>query len=356
MSLAELLRSKGMEVSFVCPSGRFIEEVQARGFRWIQWEVGRKSLNPIKELISFIKLYRLFLAEKPDIIHNHTIKSVLYGSVAARIARVRGIVNSITGLGYLFSSSDLIARIIRPFVKSLYRWALHQKNVIVIFENNTDLEFFIAQKLTAREQANMITGVGVDITKFAPTPEPAAPIVILMASRMLWDKGVGIFVDAVSIVRKRHEIRAVLAGEPDAGNPSNIEPGVLHKWQNEGLVEWWGWQSDMPQTYSKCHIVAFPTMYGEGVPTVLLEALACSRPVVATDIPGCREVVSHGVNGLLVPVKNAEALADALETLVVNPELRQRMGNIGREMAINQFQTVKINRETLAVYDLLIKR
>jgi glycosyltransferase involved in cell wall biosynthesis len=355
ISLAELLRSKGMEVVFVCPAGRFIEEVQARGFRWIQWEVGRKSLNPIKEIISFIKLYRIFRQERPDIIHNHTIKAVLYGSIAGRIARVRGIVNSITGLGYIFSSSDLIASIIRPFVKSLYRWALHQKNVIEIFENNTDLEFFIAQELTGRQQANLITGVGVDIGKFSPTPEPAAPVVILMASRMLWDKGVGIFVDAVRIVRKRHTIRAVLAGEPDAGNPSNIEPKVLQNWQNEGLVEWWGWQSDMPRTYAKCHIVAFPTMYGEGVPTVLLEALACSRPVVATDIPGCREVVTHGVNGLLVPVKNAEALAEALETLVVNPKLRQRMGNIGREMAINQFQTVKINRETLAVYDLLIK-
>lgn len=355
ISLAEFLRSKGMEVVFVCPAGRFIEVVQAKGFRWVRWEVGRQSLNPIKEFLSFIRLFNIYRHERPDIVHHHTIKSVLYGSLAGRLAGVKGIVNSITGLGYIFSSSDLTAAIIRPFVKLFYRWSLRQQNVKVIFENNTDLEFFIAHKLTAKEQVNLITGVGVDIGKFLPTPEPEPPVVILMASRMLWDKGVGIFVEAVHILHKRHKIRAVLAGEPDAGNPSNIESNILNKWQSEGIVEWWGWQSDMPQTYSRSHIVAFPTMYGEGVPTVLLEALACNRPVVATDIPGCREVVTHGINGLLVPVKDAEALANALEILIMNPELRQRMGTIGREMAMNQFHTVKINMETLTVYNQLIR-
>lgn len=355
ISLAEFLRSMGMEVIFVCPSGKFIEEVEARGFRWIQWEVGRQSLNPIKEIISFLNLLKVYRRERPDIIHHHTIKCVLYGSVAGHISGVKAIINSITGLGYIFSSTDLAAITIRPFVKLFYRWILRQPNIKVIFENNTDLEFFIDQKLATREQVTLITGVGVDTGKFSPTPEPDLPVVILMPSRMLWDKGVGIFVDAVRILHKNHNVRAVLAGEPDAGNPSNIEPVILEKWQSEGLVEWWGWQADMPQTYSQCHIVAFPTMYGEGVPTVLLEALACNRPVVATDIPGCRQVVTQGVNGLLVPVKNAKALASALETLIVNPELRQRMGSTGREMAISQFHTVKINNETLAVYRRLYK-
>ena len=355
ISLAEFLRSHGMEVVFVCPSGRFITEVQARGFRWIQWEVGRKTLNPLGELISFLKLFRIYREEKPLLVHHHTIKPVLYGTLAARLARIQGIVNSITGMGYVFSSSDLAARLIRPFVKAFYRQVLHQENVRVIFENNTDLELFISQRLIGREQVILISGVGVDTNKFSPVPEPRDPIVILMATRMLWDKGVGIFVEAMRILHKRHTIRAVLAGEPDSGNPSNIPSETIQGWQEEGIVEWWGWQSDMPGTYSKCHIVAFPTMYGEGVPTVLLEALACGRAVVTTDVPGCRDVVTHGVNGLLVPVKNAKALAEALKTLLLDGELRRNMGATGRKIALEQFGNLKVNLETLSVYKQLVK-
>jgi glycosyltransferase involved in cell wall biosynthesis len=350
--LAEFLRSQGMEVIFVCPNGRFISEVQSRGFRWVQWDVGRNTMTPLGEIISFLKLFKIYQHEKPQIVHQHTIKSVLYGTLAARLTRVLGIVNSITGMGYIFSSSDRRATLMRPFVKLFYRWVLGQRNVRVIFENITDLELFITQNLTSRGQVTLISGVGVDTKKFLPMPEPGEPLVILMASRMLWDKGVGIFVEAVRILHKRQKVRAVLAGEPDIGNPSHIEPQVLQNWQDEGLVEWWGWQADMPSIYAQCHIVAFPTMYGEGVPTVLLEALSCGRAVVATDVPGCQDVVTHGVNGLLVPVRNAEALAEALETLITNDELRRRMGAAGREIAVEQFSISKVNKETLAVYNL----
>ena len=147
----------------------------------------------------------------------------------------------------------------------------------------------------------------------------------------------------------------MLAGEPDSGNPSHSDAQILENWQKEGLVEWWGWQADMPGTYAKCHIVAFPTMYGEGVPTVLLEALACGRAVVATDVPGCRDVITHGVSGLLVPARNAEALAEAIETLILDKGLRDRMGAAGREIAVKQFSISKVNSETLAVYNLLDK-
>lgn len=355
ISLAEFLRSQGMEVVFVCPRGRFISDVQAKGYRWIQWEVGRNTITPLGEIVSFFKLLRIYWREKPLIVHHHTIKCVLYGTLAARLTRVRGIVNSITGMGYIFSSTDRRATMLRPFVKLFYRWVLRQRNVRVIFENKTDLEIFISQQLTGRGQVTLISGVGVDTNKFLPTPEPADPIVILMASRMLWDKGVGIFVEAMRILNKRHRFRAVLAGEPDSGNPSHIEPHVLENWQKEGLVEWWGWQADMPGTYSKSHIVAFPTMYGEGVPTVLLEALACGRAVVATDVPGCRDVITHGVNGLLIPARSAEALAEALEILILDKDMRSRMGGIGREIAVKQFSISKVNRETLAVYNLLYK-
>lgn len=351
--LAEFLRSQGMEVVFVSPKGRFISDVQAKGYRWIQWEVGRNSITPIGEIISFLKLLKIYWQEKPLLVHHHTIKCVLYGTLAAQLIHVHGIVNSITGMGYIFSSTDRRATLLRPFVKLFYRWVLRQRNVKVIFENRTDLEIFITQKLTGKQQVTLISGVGVDTNKFLPTPEPDAPIVILMATRMLWDKGVGVFVEAIRILQKHYDFRAVLAGEPDSGNPSNIEAQTLENWQNEGLVEWWGWQADMPGAYAKCHIVAFPTMYGEGVPTVLLEALACGRAVVATDVPGCRDVITHGVSGLLVPARNVEALAEAIETLFLDKELRNKMGTAGREIAMKQFSISKVNRETLAVYNLL---
>jgi glycosyltransferase involved in cell wall biosynthesis len=196
--------------------------------------------------------------------------------------------------------------------------------------------------------------VGVDPVKFQPAPEPPGPPVVLLSGRLLWDKGVGVLAEAARILHRKQAVRIALAGEPDPGNPASLDTATLESWAARGLVEWWGWQAEMGQVYPRCHIVAAPTMYGEGVPTVLLEAGACARPAVTTDMPGCREVISPEVNGLIVPPNDAPALAAALERLILDPGLRGRMGQAARQMVLERYTVNQINAATLAVYSAVL--
>jgi glycosyltransferase involved in cell wall biosynthesis len=178
---------------------------------------------------------------------------------------------------------------------------------------------------------------------------------VVLPARMLWDKGVGVLVDAARILHPRVQVQVALVGEPDSGNPGTVDPGILRQWHAEGVVEWRGWRSNMEKIYQESHIVTLPTTYGEGVPTVLLEAAACGRPLVASDTPGCRQVVQDGVNGFLVPPNDPQALAEALERLVCDPELRGRMGAAGRELVLQKFTHAQINAATLDVYARLLR-
>ena len=191
---------------------------------------------------------------------------------------------------------------------------------------------------------------------FSPLPEPPGPIAIVLPARLLWDKGVGTFVEAAQLLRLKTGARFALVGAPDPGNPGTVDRATLERWVKEGAVEWWGWQVEMKNAYSRCHIVALPSAYGEGVPTVLLEAAACGRPVVASNIPGCRRVVVEGETGLLVPPGDAPALAAALARLVQDGAMRKRMGEAGRRVAVERFTDSKINSATLQVYQHLLGR
>lgn len=348
LSLARYLRERGYEILLISPPGRFAALLQEAGFRWIPWKVGRKSLTPWGELNSLFQICRIYRAEKPDLVHHHTIKPVLYGSVAARLTRTPAIINSITGRGYVFLGEDHRARVISRLIKPFYRYALGYKSCGVIFENEADKGFFLEERLVDPVKTRLVEGVGVDTEIFTPLPEPEEPVVILMAARMLWDKGVGVLVEAARRL-KDTPARIVLVGEPDPGNPKAVDRDTLTQWHEDGLVEWWGWRDDMREVYRSCHIVALPSFY-EGVPTALLEAAACARPIVASDIPGCRAVVRDGENGFLVPVNDPVKLADALRCLVLDKELRDQMGAAGRKIVLQKYTTAKVNEETLGVY------
>jgi glycosyltransferase involved in cell wall biosynthesis len=297
LSLAEAARRQGFEVVLVSPPGKYVEELRQRGFRWQAWKLGRQSVNPLVELASLLQMAALYRRQRPDLVHHHTAKPVLYGSLAARLSGVRSVVNSITGRGYIYQAEDLKARMLRSVVEPLYNLAFSLTQCAVIFENNHDRAYFIDKRLVPEDRTWLIPGVGVDPERFAPSPEPEGPPVILLAGRLLWDKGIGVLVEAARSLHRRMSARVVLVGEPDPGNPSAVTPAMLTQWQEEGVVEWWGWRSDMPSVYNQCHVVALPTAYGEGVPTALLEAAACGKPLVASDIPGCRAVVQEGVTG-----------------------------------------------------------
>ncbi len=354
LSLARYLRERGFEVILASPPGRFALRLEEAGFRWIAWEVGRQTLAPWKELGAILDLVRIYHREAPDLVHHHTIKPVLYGALASRIAGLRGSVNSITGRGYVFLGERFQVRLLRFLVKGLYRLAFQPANTVAIFENITDQTFFIDNDLISPERTYLIESVGVDPDRFYPEPEPEGTPVILQASRMLWDKGIGELVEAARLLKKRVEVRVALAGTPDPGNPASIPESTLQSWHDEGIVEWWGFQADMQKTYRQCHIVVLPSKYAEGVPTVLLEAAACGRPVVTTEMPGCKDFVTHGYNGFIVPVDNPPALAGALERLVEDPELRTQMGNHGRSLVLERFTTEKVNTATLDVYNQLL--
>jgi glycosyltransferase involved in cell wall biosynthesis len=354
LPLARYLRAQGFEVVLVSPEGRFVTLLQQAGFRWVAWNVGRQTIAPWKELAVFLRLMRLYRCERPVLVQHYTIKPVLYGSLAAGFQGVRGIVNSITGLGYVFLGQAFGVRVLRWVIIKLYRFAFCHFNCALVFENDVDRQSFIQQKIIAAERTWLVEGVGVDTDSFTPTSEPAGTPLVVLPARMLWEKGVGTLVEAARLLKNMLPVRVALVGVPDPGNPSTVDEANLRQWEKEGLIEWWGWRDDMQAVYACSHIVTLPTSYGEGVPTVLLEAAACGRPIVATDIPGCRAVVQPGKNGLLVPPNDPHALAEALRQLVSDPDLRCRMGAAGRQLVLERFTIGHVNEAMLDVYHTVL--
>ena len=317
----------------------------------------RKGVSPVDELRTLFSLARLYRRLRPSLVHHVTIKPMLYGSLAARLAgrRRTAVVNAISGLGFAFSSRRRAA-VLRPLVKALYRLALRGPRGYVIFQNPDDLDRFVRMGLAREDRAVLVRGSGVDCSRFRATPEPAGdhPLVVL-PSRLLWDKGVGVFAAAARAVRATDPAaRFTLVGAPDRGNPTAVPVEKLESWAAEGIVEWWGHREDMPEVLSGASIVVLPTTYPEGVPKALLEAAASGRAIVATDVPGCREVVRHGVNGLLVPPGDAEALTGAVRTLLRSPGLRESFGRAGRGIAVNEFAEEIVAGQTMDLYRKLL--
>jgi len=352
LSLAEILRSKGAEVVLLSPSGPYVVQLQAAGFRWLPLPVSGKGMNPFEELKTFWELRKTYRSEKPDIVHHFTIKCVLYGSVAARWNKVEGIVNAVTGLGYIFHALGWRGTLLRLFARLFYRLAL--KDTQVVFQNREDRETFIRLRLVKAESTHLIPGSGVNLKKFIPVPEPQGTPVVLFAARMLWDKGVGDFVEAARILKSDHQpARFVLVGDTYPNNPSAVSPQQLTEWSNEGIVEWWGWHDDMENILPQSSIVCLPT-YHEGAPRILIEAAAAGRAIVSSDIAGCREIVQEGINGLTVPPKSPVELAQALRKLIDEPAERLRMGREGRKIAENRFSDEIIAMKTIGVYNTYV--
>ena len=350
LSLALELIREGYEITFICPETDYSTEIRAAGIRIIPWALQRQTAPVWDELRSIRDLYKIYRAEKPDLVHHFTIKPVLYGSLAARLAGIPAVVNSITGRGYVFQTISGKVSLLRLLIERMFILVYKGLNVGTTFENEADELFFIESGLIPEKNCWLVNGVGVDTDWFTYKPEPPAkPVLIVFPGRLLWSKGVGILVDAARILKKRFKARVVLIGKPDPGNPETIKEEIIQSWVEEGIVEWWGWQSNMREIYHQSHIVVLPSM-GEGLSKSLLEALSCGRPIVATDVPGCREVVIPGVTGYLVPKSDSTALADRLEELCRDADLRRQMGLAGRRLAIEEFRDVKINREIRMIY------
>lgn len=327
--------------------------IEREGFRLVPIHWSRRSLNPVREARAIIDVARLYRRERPDLAHHVAIKPVVYGSIAARAAGLPAAVNTLAGLGYVFTSREWKARILGPFLRRAIRWLASRPNTRVILQNPDDERVLRSFCGPRAGRLVLIRGSGVDVERFAPRPEPKDPVVT-MVSRMLWNKGVGDLVEAAKLLRAQGEaVRILLVGKPDPENPASVPESQLARWQYEGIVEYRGYQEDIPAVWAASTLAVLPTTYGEGVPKALLEAAACARAIVATDTPGCREIVRHGENGLLVPVKDPAALAGAIARLLRDPEGRRAMGARGRALAIEHFTEDIVVRRTLELYESL---
>lgn len=356
LSLALALRDAGHEVLLLSPPGPYGEKLQALGFRWLPAPMQRLSLNPLRELALLFWLYRLLRRERIDLLHGFTIKCAVYGALAARLARVPARVSAVAGMGYVFSSDDLKARLLRPFVRLLLRLALDGGKARLILQNPDDVALFEQARLVDPRRIRLIPGSGVDCRRFVPALGRGATqtFSVLLPARLLWDKGLAEYVEASRLLRAAGRgVVFLLAGEPDPGNPAAVPLATVTGWVAEGLVEWLGHVADMPALFASVDAVVLPS-YREGLPKGLIEAAACALPLVTTDVPGCREVVSDGVDGLLVPLKDAAALAAAIARLADDRGLCARLGAAAREKALAEFDERIVLERTLAVYRELL--
>jgi glycosyltransferase involved in cell wall biosynthesis len=352
LPFARALQEEGFEVVLISPPGEYVELLRESGFRWEAWRLNRRSIAPLRELLSLWDLRRLYRAERPMLVHHYTVKPILYGSFAARMAKVPRVINSFTGLGYLFSEAREAAWL-RKIVLPLFRIALRGTNQHTIFQVEHDQTRLVDLGIISEGASTVIAGTGVDVTRFHPRENDydnnGIPV-ILMVARLLWDKGTAEFVDAArKLTRRGVQARFLVAGAPDEGNPASISNDTIEVWREEGVVEFLGHRSDIPELLQQVDIAVLPS-YHEGVPLFLLEAAASGLSLVATDIEGCRLIVHPGVNGLLVPPRDSERLADALFELISDPERRSRMGKESRRIAVEQFSQEIAISKYLGVY------
>jgi len=353
LRLAHAARTAGAEVLIMTHLDQFRTAIEEEGLRVIPWHISRRSLNPLRELHTFFQVVRVYQRERPDLLHHVALKPIVYGGVAARLCGGIASVNAIAGLGHVFTSSLWPMRLLRIVLSRLLRVAL-RKNAKSVFQNEDNRDLLVQAGTVSSDQSVVIRGAGVDIERFTPQAEPTGVPVVMFASRMLWEKGMLEFVTAAAKLRDNGLLaRFVLVGKPDPENPSSIPNEQLHRWRRSGLVEYWGHQNDMVAVLARANLVCLPS-YQEGLPKVLVEAAACGRAIVATDVPGCREVVRHEDNGLLVPPRDSDALAEALARLIKDPSLRARMGARGREIVVREFSEDIVLAETLAVYRELL--
>ena len=349
----KVVKKKGWDVAVVAKNTGRSKEIVDEGITFIDFPLTRSGKNIFAEIRSIVFLYTLYKKFKPNVIHHATIKPVIYGGIVNRFIGKYKVINSLPGLGHVFSSPK--AKYLRPFAELLYRVALHYRKSITVFENEADRDLFVTKGLIRKRNAVLGIVGSVNCAVFKPVKEPTGKPVILLPGRMLWDKGVGEFVQVARLLKNRGvKASFILAGPLDKENPNAIPVRQLLQWQKEG-IKWVGNQKKMANLYAKSTIVVFPSYYGEGAPKVLMEAGASGRPVIASSIPGCRVIVSHNTNGLLVQPKNVKELAEAIETLLGSKKLREKFGKAGRRIARKNFSDEVISEKAMHLYDLVLQ-
>lgn len=346
LALATTLRDRGCDVVMMAPPGKYADRFAAHGLRFVPFSFERLSVNPVHQASAVLRLARVYRRERPHLVHHFTIKCAVYGSLAARVSGRPAVVNALAGLGSVFAARGARFRYLRRVVLRTLRLALSGTQVIV--QNPDDRAAMLASGLMRPEQTTLIGGSGVDLERFREADRPSGRrLRVLLASRLLRSKGIAVFEAAARELGGRADF--LIAGVPDPGNPDTLLAPELEGLESRGAVQLLGHVEDMPALLSTVDLVVLPTTYGEGVPRILVEAAASGLPLVATDAPGCREIVRPGRNGLLVPAGDTGALSEAIGSLLADAPRRTLMGQASREIA-GEFSEPLVLTRTFDVY------
>lgn len=351
--IAIAAKNQGYDVTIVTKDTGKRTDIERLGLRFIDLPMNRSGQNIKEELHTCWFLYRLYQKEKPDVVHHVGLKTILWGTLAAKLVGVKGVVNAVSGLGIFFSEENksMVARLL----PKVLRFSHHRPNLAVIFQNDEDKDLFLRNGIIKEKQAFYIKGSGVDLNEYCYTSEPeTGNIRVLLTARMIEEKGIFVLTDAAELLREQYQnkVEFLLCGGLD-DNPKAIKKEELEAKCDGKYIQWLGYRTDVLDLLKGCHIVAFPSYYKEGLPKSLIEATAIGRPIVTTDSIGCRETVVDGYNGYLIPIKNSKALADKLRVLFDNKELRIKMGRNSRMLAERDFSIENVIEKHLKIYSLL---
>lgn len=357
LALLRDLAAKGYIVEVVAPLDSYTRLLQKDGFIVHEWALSRKSINPLVELKAIIDLLRIYMQEQPQLVHHFTIKACIYGTIAAKGAGVYRVVNAVTGLGHVFLGTRKRSKLLRLALKPLYRKIFTARRATIVFQNIEDQEKLIMLGIADSEKSRLIPGSGVDIDRFCPTVDTAGcyktPLQLLFPSRLIREKGIYELLEACNSLWDRGiKVDLLLAGEHDTGNRSALDFEELRVLRNDTRIHWLGHVDDMPAVYAASDLVVLPS-WREGLSRALIEAASMERPIITTDVPGCRDVIEHGKTGLLVPLQNSHAIELAIILMLENPNLARRFGKAARKKVLQEFQVSLVNDHTLAQYEQL---
>lgn len=344
---------KKYDVTIVAKDTGKVNEITKLGLKYINLPLNRSGQNPFEELRTLHFLVSLYRKNKDAIYHHVGLKTILWGTFAAKLTKVKGVVNAVSGLGIIFSneSKNIKSNLIIRFMRYIHK----QPNLKVIFQNNDDKNIFIENKIITDKDCRFIKGSGVDLNIFNCTPEPSTnKIKVLFTGRMIREKGIFVLSEAARLIQSKFfgKVEFLLCGGLD-DNPMALTKEEIENTCIENYISWLGYRTDVLELLKDCHIVVFPSYYMEGLPKSLIEACAVGRPIITTDSVGCRDTVINGFNGYLIPKKDSQALADKLEILLLNENLRIQMGLNSRSYANDYFSLEKVIKSHLEIYNEL---
>lgn len=347
-------KAASWDVTIVTADTGKLKDIEALGLKTINLPMSRSGMNIVQELKTLNWLRKLYKHEKPDVVHHVGMKTILWGTLAAKFSRVRGVVNAISGLGGFFAEDNkgLLSRVM-PMV---LRFSHARKNLLCIFQNDDDWDLYVKHGIIKHEQGRFIKGSGVDLNQFSFTPETEdGKIKVMLTARMIVEKGIFLLTEAAERLRKKYEDRVefLLVGGLD-DHPGAITHEQLNQVCDGKYIKWLGYRTDIADLLKECHIMAFPSYYMEGLPKSLIEANAVGRPIITSNSVGCKETVIDGYNGFLIQPRDVDALTEKLDVLLSDKELRVKMGKNARKYAEDYFSIELVKERHLAIYNELI--